>query len=76
MPRLRRCWRAGDTAWSDSDRLGAVHDAAGLALFYGTVGEKPAIHLMQCFAVACLMSVMWLVIVYSLAFGDGGTSNA
>ena len=31
---------------------------------------------MQCFAVACLMSVMWLVIVYSLAFGDGGTANA
>jgi Amt family ammonium transporter len=30
---------------------------------------------MHCFAVACLASVAWLILVYSLAFGDGGSLN-
>jgi ammonium transporter, Amt family len=49
----------------------------GLALFYGgLVRSKNFLSvLMHCFAVACLMSVMWLVFVYSLAFGDGGAAN-
>ena len=31
--------------------------------------------LMHCFAIACLASVAWLIIVYSLAFSDGGGLN-
>ena len=32
--------------------------------------------LMHCFAIACLASVAWLVVVYSLAFSDGGGLNS
>ncbi len=31
--------------------------------------------LMQCFAITCLMSILWVVVGYSLAFGDGGSLN-
>ena len=31
---------------------------------------------MHCFAIACLASVAWLVVVYSLAFSDGGGLNS
>ncbi len=31
---------------------------------------------MQCFAAACLMSVLWMIVGYSLAFTDGGALNA
>ena len=50
----------------------------GLALFYaGLVRAKNILSvLMHCFAIACLISVMWLVFVYSLAFGDGGSANS
>jgi Amt family ammonium transporter len=30
---------------------------------------------MQCFAITCMVSIMWLVFVYGLAFGDGGSMN-
>ena len=30
----------------------------------------------QCFAATCLVSVLWMVVGYSLAFGDGGGFNA
>ena len=46
----------------------------GLALFYaGLVRSKNAISvLIQCFAIACIISVAWVVYGYSLAFkGDG-----
>ena len=46
----------------------------GLALFYGgLVRSKNVLSvLMQCFAIACLISVCWVVYGYSLAFkGDG-----
>ena len=46
----------------------------GLALFYsGLVRAKNVLSvLMQCFAIACLVSILWLVFVYGLAFGNGG----
>ncbi|PIE10614.1 MAG: ammonia channel protein [Rhodobacterales bacterium] len=46
----------------------------GLALFYGgLVRARNVLSVfMQCFAIACLMSVLWLAIGYSIAFGDGG----
>ena len=46
----------------------------GLALFYGgLVRSKNVLSvLMQCFAIACLISVCWVIYGYSLAFkGDG-----
>ena len=49
----------------------------GLSLFYaGLVRSKNVLSvLMQCFALTCLMSILWLVVGYSLAFGDGGSLN-
>ena len=50
----------------------------GLALFYaGLVRSKNVLSvLMQCFAITCLVTIAWVVVVYSIAFGDGGTANA
>jgi Amt family ammonium transporter len=50
----------------------------GLAMFYGgLVRAKNLLSvLMHCFVIACLVSVLWLVCAYSLAFGDGGAMNA
>jgi len=50
----------------------------GLALFYGgLVQAKNVLSVyMQCFSIACLASVLWLAVVYSLAFSDGGSANA
>jgi Amt family ammonium transporter len=50
----------------------------GLALFYaGLVRAKNALSvLMQCFAVACSVTLAWVVVGYSIAFGDGGAANA
>ena len=46
----------------------------GLALFYsGLVRTKNVLSvLMQCFSIACMVSILWMVFVYGLAFGDGG----
>ncbi len=46
----------------------------GLSLFYGgLVRTKNVLSiLMQCFAIACVASIIWLVFGYSLAFGEGG----
>jgi len=45
----------------------------GLSLFYGgLVRNKNVLSvLMQCFALTCLMSVLWLIVGYSLAFSEG-----
>ncbi|MEX2248970.1 MAG: ammonia channel protein, partial [Parvibaculum sp.] len=50
----------------------------GLALFYGGMVRKKNVVAMaaQVFAIAALMSVVWMVAGYSLAFGDGGSVNA
>ncbi|MDO8845737.1 ammonium transporter [Methylicorpusculum sp.] len=46
----------------------------GLSLFYaGLVRSKNALSvLMQCFAITCVVSLLWLAGVYSLIFSDGG----
>lgn len=46
----------------------------GLALFYGgLVRSKNVLSvLMQCFAIACVSSLLWLVLGYTMAFGAGG----
>ncbi|MGH8735606.1 MAG: ammonium transporter, partial [Burkholderiales bacterium] len=45
----------------------------GLALFYaGLVRTKNVLSvLMQCFAITCIVTLAWLVVGYSIAFGDG-----
>ncbi|MGR8918100.1 MAG: ammonium transporter [Gammaproteobacteria bacterium] len=68
----------GDTAWMlTSTALVLFMTLPGLALFYGgLVRSKNALSvLMQCFALCCLMSLLWMVVGYGLAFGDGGAMN-
>ena len=65
---------SGNTAWIlTSTALVLFMTLPGLALFYGGLVRKKNVLsvLMQCISVACLASVLWLVIGYSLAFGDG-----
>ena len=66
---------SGDTSWIlTSTALVLFMTLPGLALFYGgLVRSKNVLSvLMQCFAIACLISVCWVVYGYSLAFkGDG-----
>jgi Amt family ammonium transporter len=66
---------SGDTAWMlTSTALVLFMTLPGLALFYaGLVRSKNVLSvLMQCFAIACLMSLLWMAVGYGLAFGDGG----
>ena len=63
-----------DTAWiMTTTALVLFMTLPGLALFYGgLVRSKNVLSiLMQCFAVAGLSSILWLVVGYSLAFGEG-----
>lgn len=66
---------AADTAWIIvATALVLFMTLPGLALFYGgLVRARNVLSVfMQCYAIACLMSVLWLVVGYSIAFGDGG----
>ena len=65
---------SGDTAWMlTSTALVLFMTIPGLSLFYaGMVRVKNVLSvMMQCFTVCCLMTVLWALYVYSLAFGDG-----
>jgi Amt family ammonium transporter len=67
-----------DTAWLlTATALVLFMTLPGLALFYGGLVRSRNVLsvLMHCFAIACLVSVLWLVFAYSLAFGDGGALN-
>ncbi len=69
----------GNTAWVlTSTALVLFMTLPGLALFYGGLVRSSNVVsvLMHCFAIGCVVSVLWLVFVYSLAFGDGGDANA
>ncbi|WP_448203629.1 ammonium transporter [Azospirillum sp. sgz302134] len=65
----------GDTAWMlVSTALVLMMTIPGLALFYGGMVRKMNVlaTVMQSFAITCLISVLWYVIGYSLAFtGEG-----
>ena len=68
-----------NTAWIlTSTALVLFMTLPGLAFFYGgLVRSKNVLSvLMQCFSLACLVSVMWVAFLYSLAFGDGGSMNS
>ena len=65
---------SGNTAWIlTATALVLFMTLPGLALFYGgLVRSKNVLSvLMQCFAIACIASIFWLLIGYSLAFGEG-----
>ncbi len=64
-----------NTAWVlTASALVLFMTIPGLSLFYGgLVRSKNVLSvLMQCFAITCLVSLLWLAGGYSLAFADGG----
>jgi ammonium transporter, Amt family len=65
---------SGDTAWMlTSTALVLMMTIPGLALFYGGMVRKMNVlaTMMQSFAITCLVTILWAVIGYSLAFTDG-----
>ncbi|MDE2955271.1 MAG: ammonium transporter, partial [Gemmatimonadota bacterium] len=73
---------SGDTAWMlTSTALVLFMTIPGLALFYGgLVRTKNVLSvLMQCFALTAIMTLVWVIIGYSLAFNtdgmEGGVTN-
>ncbi|WP_295586494.1 ammonium transporter [uncultured Lamprocystis sp.] len=70
---------SGDTAWMlTSTALVLFMTIPGLALFYGgLVRSKNVLSvLMQCFAITAMVTILWTIYGYSLAFGNGGALNA
>ncbi|MER8549695.1 ammonium transporter [Mesorhizobium sp. M1169] len=69
----------GNTAWMlTSTALVLMMTVPGLALFYGGMVRKKNVlaTIMQSFAITCLVTVLWFMFGYSLAFSDGGGMNA
>ncbi len=69
---------SGDTAWMmTATALVLFMTIPGLSLFYaGMVRAKNVLSvMMQCFAITGLMTVLWMIYGYSLAFEDGGGIN-
>ena len=65
---------SGDTAWMlTSTALVLLMTVPGLALFYaGMVRKKNVLAtMMQSFAICCLVTIVWMVAGYSLAFTNG-----
>jgi Amt family ammonium transporter len=70
---------AANTAWMiTASVLVLFMTLPGLALFYaGLVRTKNVLSvLMQCFAITCVVTLAWVIVAYSIAFGDGGAANA
>jgi len=68
-----------NTAWIlTSTALVLFMTIPGLSLFYaGLVRSKNVLSvLMQCFAITCVVSILWLAGVYSFIFADGGSLQA
>ena len=69
----------GDTAWMlTSTAIVLMMTIPGLALFYGGMVRKKNVLtlVMQAFAITCLITIIWFVAGYSLAFTEGGALNA
>ena len=67
-----------DTAWLlTSTALVLFMTLPGLALFYGgLVGRRNVLSvLMQCFTIAGIVTFLWVIVQYSLAFSNGGAMN-
>ncbi len=70
---------SGDTAWMlTSMAIVLMMTIPGLALFYGGMVRKKNVGdtVMTSFAITCLISILWLVFTYSLAFRGGSPSSA
>ncbi len=66
---------SGDTAWLlTSTAIVLMMTIPGLALFYGGMVRKKNVlsMLMQSFAITCVVSILWMIAGYSLAFTNGG----
>jgi Amt family ammonium transporter len=64
----------GDTAWMlTSTAIVLLMTIPGLALFYGGMVRRMNVlaMLMQCFSITCLITVLWMIVGYSLAFDEG-----
>jgi len=67
---------AGDNAWMlVSSALVLMMTGPGLALFYGGLVRKKNVlgTMMQSFILMCLVTVLWAICGYSLAFGEGSS---
>ena len=67
---------SGDTAWMlTSMALVLMMTVPGLALFYGGMVRKKNVlaTVMQSFAITCLVTVLWVIAGYSIAFMPGGS---
>ena len=65
---------SGDTAWMIvATVLVLLMTIPGLSLFYGGLVRAKNILsiLVQCFAITCLMTILWLIYGYTLAYGEG-----
>ena len=70
---------SGDTAWMlTSSLLVLMMTIPGLALFYGGMVRKKNVlaTLAQSFGATCVITVLWMIIGYSIAFTDGGQHNS
>ena len=66
---------SGDTAWMlTATALVLFMTIPGLSLFYGGMVRSKNILsvLMQCFAITSLMTLLWVLYAYSIAFGGDG----
>ncbi|TDJ66372.1 MAG: ammonium transporter [Proteobacteria bacterium] len=65
---------SGDTAWMlTATALVLLMTIPGLVLFYGGMVRKKNVlaTVMQSFASVCLISLLWVIVGYSIAFGEG-----
>ncbi len=69
---------SGNTAWMiTATALVLFMTLPGLALFYGGLVQSKNVLsvLMHCFAIACLASIIWVAVGYSLALTPGGLGD-
>lgn len=64
-------YNAGDTAWILASSSFVLLMTPGLAFFYGGLVRRENILsvLMQCFMAMCLVTLLWVTVGYTLAFG-------
>ncbi len=66
--------KSGDTAWMiTATALVLFMTLPGLALFYGGLVQSKNVLsvLMHCFTIACLASILWITVGYSLSLSEG-----
>jgi Amt family ammonium transporter len=69
-------FNAGDNAWVlVASALVLLMTLPGLALFYGGMVRKKNVlaTMMQSLTIACLVSILWALVGYSIAFGPGAS---